>query len=216
MPQKRNPYALTVVRGSTGLLIGRLTGLLAITKSPSARSDNLIFSYGDVPRALTQAHRVIELMRGVVATLEVHADRMWDALLSGFTQATDLAEFVMQRCGVNYRTAYLIVGRAVQTAAGDGLRGVDLTGAMLDTAAVAQTGTSLGLAGSDLDAVLDPRRLVAERLVPGGATPHIVRDMASAVRSDARALAQAVDARRTRVRAAEHDLLRHAAAIADD
>jgi argininosuccinate lyase len=216
MPQKRNPYALTVVRGSTGLLIGRLTGLLAITKSPSARSDNLIFSYGDVPRALTQAHRVIELMRGVVATLEVHADRMWDALLSGFTQATDLAEFVMQRCGVNYRTAYLIVGRAVQTAAGDGLRGVDLTGAMLDTAAVAQTGTSLGLAGSDLDAVLDPRRLVAERLVPGGAAPHIVRDMASAVRSDARALAQAVDARRTRVRAAEHDLLRHAAAIADD
>ncbi|CAN5877422.1 argininosuccinate lyase [soil metagenome] len=215
MPQKRNPYALSVVRGSTGLLIGRLTGLLAVTKSPSARSDNLIFSYGDVPRALTQAHLVIELMRGVVATLEVHADRMWAALLSGFTQATDLAEFVMQRCDVNYRTAYLIVGRAVQTAARDGLRGVDLTGEMLDAAAVAQTGAPLGLAGGDLEAVLDPRRLVADRLVPGGAAPHLVREMAATVTAEARELSTAVDTRRSRVRTAERDLVTQAEAVVD-
>ncbi len=214
MPQKRNPYALSVVRGSTGLLIGRLTGLLAVTKSPSARSDNLIFSYGDVPRALSQAHKVIELMRGVVATLDVHADRMWEALISGFTQATDLAEFIMQRCDVNYRTAYLIVGRAVRTAAADGLRGVDLTGAMLDAAARAETGTALGLTDSDLDAVLDPRRLVAERLVPGGAAPHIVRDMATTVTANAGRLVRRVHERRARVRAAEDDLLRRAEAIA--
>lgn len=214
MPQKRNPYALSVVRGSTGMLIGRLTGLLAVTKSPSARSDNLIFSYGDVPRALAQAHKVIALMRGVVATLEVHADRMWAALISGFTQATDLAEFIMQRCDVDYRTAYLIVGRAVQSAAGDGLRGVDLTGEMLDAAAVAETGAPLGLAGSDLDAVLDPRRLVAERLVPGGAAPHLVRRMAAAVAADAGRLAQAANERRTRIRRAEEVLLAQATEIA--
>ena len=41
MPQKRNPYALSMIRGTTGLVIGGLTGLLAIQKSPSARSDSL-------------------------------------------------------------------------------------------------------------------------------------------------------------------------------
>ena len=58
MPQKRNPYALSIVRGASGVLIGRLTGFLAVIKSPSARSDNLIFAYGEVPRALDLARRV--------------------------------------------------------------------------------------------------------------------------------------------------------------
>jgi argininosuccinate lyase len=46
MPNKRNPYALAIVRGASGVLVGRLSGFLAVTKSPSARSDNLIFAYG--------------------------------------------------------------------------------------------------------------------------------------------------------------------------
>ena len=56
MPQKRNPYSLAIVRGASGVLIGRLTGFLAVAKSPSARSDNLIFAYGEVPRALGPGH----------------------------------------------------------------------------------------------------------------------------------------------------------------
>jgi argininosuccinate lyase len=36
MPQKRNPYALTMIRGEAGVLIGRLDGMLAVTKTPSA------------------------------------------------------------------------------------------------------------------------------------------------------------------------------------
>jgi argininosuccinate lyase len=214
MPQKRNPYSLSVVRGSTGLLIGRLTGLLAVTKSPSARSDNLIFAYGEVPRALTQAYRATDLMRAVVDTLEVKADRMWDALIEGFTQATDLAEFVMQRCDVNYRSAYLIVGRAVQTAARAGLRGVDLTGEMIDTAAEQEMGRRLGLTATDLSEVLDPRRLVAGRALQGGAAPEIVREMARSVQQDAQHLRSAIAQRRDRVARAEQQLLAQAEAVA--
>ena len=59
-----------------GVLIGRLTGFLAVAKSPSARSDNLIFAYGEVPRALDLSIRVTRLMTGVVGTLHVNADRM--------------------------------------------------------------------------------------------------------------------------------------------
>ena len=57
MPQKRNPYSLAIIRGAAGVLIGRLAGFLAVVKSPSARSDNLIFAYGEVPRALDLALR---------------------------------------------------------------------------------------------------------------------------------------------------------------
>ena len=114
MPQKRNPYALSIIRGAAGTLIGKLTGLFAVAKTPSARSDNLIFAYGEVPRALGLAQRTTRLTAGVVRTLEVNGERMRDALDSGFSQATDLAEYIMQTCGVDYRTAYRVTGHAIR------------------------------------------------------------------------------------------------------
>ncbi len=67
MPQKRNPYALTMIRGEAGVLIGRMIGMYAVSKSPSARSDNLIFAYGEVPRSLDLATRATRLTAGVTA-----------------------------------------------------------------------------------------------------------------------------------------------------
>ena len=60
MPQKRNPYALSMIRGMAGVLIGRLTGLVAVQKSPSARSDSLIMAYGEVPAMVDEARRTTE------------------------------------------------------------------------------------------------------------------------------------------------------------
>ncbi|HEX6234524.1 MAG TPA: argininosuccinate lyase [Jiangellaceae bacterium] len=188
MPQKRNPYSLSVVRGSAGLLIGRLTGLLAVGKTPSARSDALIFAYGEAPRAIDVAARATRLMSGVVATLTVNADRMREAVLGGFTQATDLAEYVMQERGLDYRSAYHIVGDTVRAASREGLRGLDITAAMLDEAARARIGRDLGLRDEDLRDVLDPDAIVRSRTVVGGAAPENVRAMAAGCEDQARGL----------------------------
>jgi argininosuccinate lyase len=196
MPQKRNPYALSIIRGAAGTLVGRLTGLLAVAKTPSARSDNLIFAYGEVPRALGLALRTTRLSTGVVATLEVNAARMRAALDAGFSQATDLAEYIMQACGVDYRTAHRVVGHAVREASAAGLRGADLDGLMLDRAAMSVTGRPLHLAGHDLSAVLDPRQIVQGRTARGGAAPGEVTRMAAQVR--AQAAERAAGARRWR------------------
>lgn len=177
MPQKRNPYALSIVRGAGGVLIGRLTGFLAVVKSPSARSDNLIFAYGEIPKALDFATRVTALMDGVVDTMTVNAERMWQRLEEGYTQATDLAEFVMLRCGIDYRAAYLIVGEVVRTASRAGVRGVDISAEDLDVAAVGVIGRPLGLDAAEVHAVLDPRTIVATRSALGGAAPEAVSSM---------------------------------------
>jgi argininosuccinate lyase len=204
MPQKRNPYALSIIRGAAGTLIGRLTGLLAVAKTPSARSDNLIFAYGEVPRALGLAVRTTELTAGVVRTLTVNSARMAAVLEAGFSQATDLAEFVMQDRGVDYRTAYRVVGHAVREASTRRLRGVDIDGDLLDAAAAALTGKPLGLAGRDLSAVLDPGRIVASRTSVGGAAPAEVTRMAGEVTDRAAALAgQAHDWRAAHLAAEE-------------
>ena len=211
MPQKRNPYALSIIRGASGTLVGRLTGFLAVIKSPSARSDNLIYAYGEVPRALDLAVRTTRLTDGVIRTLQVNAVQMWAALETGFCQATDLAEYVMLTCGLDYRTAYQVVGVAVRTAHEAGLRGIDLTGEMIDAAARQLAGRPLGLAGKDLSEVLDPRRIVATRTAPGGAAPEVVEAMAaSCSRQAAELLAAARDSRESFARA-ERTLLDTAA-----
>ncbi|MXW96300.1 MAG: argininosuccinate lyase, partial [Acidimicrobiaceae bacterium] len=213
MPQKRNPYSLSIIRGASGVLIGRMSGFLAVVKSPSARSDNLIFAYGEIPRALDFTIRVSALTTGVVKTLTVNAERMWSELERGFTQATDLAEYVMVAGGVDYRTAYNVVGQAVRAASGRGLRGLDITPEMLDDAAEAVCGRHLGLDPADLAEALDPRRIVATRRATGGASPGEVRSMAEEFSDHAARLrARAVEARKRHAQT-EESLLAQARAL---
>jgi argininosuccinate lyase len=213
MPQKRNPYALAIVRGASGVVIGRLTGFLAVTKSPSARSDNLIFAYGEVPRALDLSQRITRLMGGVVRTLRVNPDRMREELDRGYTQATDLAEHLVQLVGVDYRTAYVVVGNTVREAARQGIPGAGITGAMVDEAALAHTGRSWDLAGTDLSEVLDPRAIVGSRRAEGGAAPEALAQMTANLREVLRGLAAEAERRAEGFEAAEAALLERARAV---
>lgn len=213
MPQKRNPYALSIVRGASGVLIGRLAGFLAVTKSPSARSDNFIFAYGEVPRALDLALRVTALMTGVVRTLQVNPEEMREELVKGYTQSTDLAEHLTQIRGVDYRTAYVVVGDVVREASRAGIAGGDLTADLVNLAAHARTGASWELRDSDLQAVLDPAKIVASRQVEGGAAREPVERMLRATSVDAAAVAKASAARLEEFARAEDDLVRHVRSV---
>ncbi|MFC5996344.1 argininosuccinate lyase [Pseudonocardia hispaniensis] len=210
MPQKRNPYALAIVRGASGVVIGRLTGFLAVSKSPSARSDNLIFAYGEVPRALDLSMRITRLISGVIRTLRVNPDRMREELDRGYTQATDLAEYLVQRLGVDYRTAYVVVGNTVREASRAGVPGSEITGEMIDAAALEHTGRSWGLADADLSEVLDPELIVASRRAEGGAAPAAVADMAHGLRATLCDLAADATARTAEFDRAEQALLARA------
>ena len=207
MPNKRNPYALAIVRGASGVLIGRLTGFLAVTKSPSARSDNLIFAYGEVPRALELAVKITRLMTGVVRTLRVNPVRMREELDRGYTQATDLAEHLVQRLGVDYRTAYVVVGNTVRAAARAGVPGAEITGEMIDAAALAHVGRTWGLAGVDLSEVLDPWQIVLSRKADGGAAPSALARMTGDLRSAVADLAGRAAERNAAHDRAEDELL---------
>lgn len=215
MPQKRNPYSLSIVRGASGVLIGRLSGFLAVAKSPSARSDNLIFAYGEVPRALDLCIRVTRLMTGVLATLQVNATRMARVLDEGYTQATDLSEFIVLARGVDYRSAYEVVGRTVREASNKGIPGREITGAMLDESARAVTGESWDLATADLGPALDPQTIIETRRAPGGAAPEAVEAMVAQCRQEADALGTAVEERHRRLAHVEERLLAEARRTAD-
>jgi argininosuccinate lyase len=115
MPQKKNPDTLELTRGKAGMLIGRLTGLLATMKGlPSAYDKDLqedkpaVFSTADALQLM------LPVMAGLLRSLKVNADVMRQALDPNLL-ATDLADYLVRR-GVPFREAHGIVGRAVRRA----------------------------------------------------------------------------------------------------
>jgi argininosuccinate lyase len=153
-------------------------------------------------------------MAGVVRTLQVNVERMARGLDAGYTQATDLSEFIVQTCHVDYRSAYDVVGRTVREASGKGIPGARITGAMLDDAAIAETGHSWGLAGKDLTAALDPLRIIETRVGIGGAAPSAVESMIVQCEQKADELLGAVELRRQQLDDAEDRLLEQARLVA--
>lgn len=181
MPQKKNPYGLAFVRGVTGEVIGKMTAMACVGKTPSGQVDNRIFAYYEVPHALDLAVNVVKLMAGVLRGLKVNRERMARRAGEGHTGATDLAEVMVQRTGLDYRTAHAIVGRAVRRALAEGDEG-PLTAARLDAAALDVVGRPLHLSEAEVRAAQDPAAIVAAREGPGGAAPAAVKVMMRDVR----------------------------------
>ena len=176
MPQKRNPYALPVLRGGAGTLIGRLTGVLATGLTPSARTDNWLYAYGEVAGALDLAGRLIRLGRAVAAGLTVDADVLASQAARHFTAAADLAEDLALRFRLDYRTAYRVVGRAVAGTLSSG--GTELTAPAIRAAAQDITGAPVAVTAEWLAAATDPMSAVLALDGLGGASPRRVRDHA--------------------------------------
>jgi argininosuccinate lyase len=179
MPQKRNPYALAVIRAGAGTLVGRATGLLVTQRTPSARTDNWLHAYGEVVGALDLARRVVALGAEVVRTLTVDRAALREAAGAGFTGAADLAEELVLRYGLDYRSAYRVVGRSVAEAIEGGRSAV--TADDLARAAGELLDRHLDVDPETVAAASDPARIVAGRTAPGGSAPERVAEHAHAL-----------------------------------
>ena len=198
MPQKRNPYALVVLRGGAGTLIGRATGVLATQRTPSGRTDNLLHAYGEVAGSVELAARLLRLAAAVAESLTIDAGRAGRTLRESSAMATDLAEAIVLATGVDYRSAYRVVGRAL-------VGGLDA--AALDAAAHEVLGGPLNLDPRVVADALDPAAAIATRTVPGGAAPAPMDEMLAGCRDAAGEAHRWIDAERTAIDRAERELV---------
>jgi len=113
MPQKKNPDVAELARGKAGRLIGGLTGLLTTLKGlPLTYNRDLQEDKEPVFDAVDTLLLVLPAMAGLIATMRINAKRLRELAPAGFTLATDLAEYLVQR-GVPFREAHEIVGHLV-------------------------------------------------------------------------------------------------------
>lgn len=211
LPQKRNPYALAVIRSGAGTLIGRTTGLLVTQRSPSARTDNWLHAYGEVAGALDLARRVVALGVKVVATLQVDRAALADTG-THFTGAADLAEELVLRHGLDYRSAYRVVGRAVASVAEEGR--VTLDAADLACAAAQVLDRDLTVDPRLVADAMDPVRCALHRSALGGSAPDRVHEHCRALAERAHAADGWRQERRAAADAAETALVATARRLA--
>ncbi len=114
MPQKKNPDVPELLRGKTGRVYGSLMGLLTVMKGlPLAYNKDTQEDKEGVFDAIETAEISLEILKEAIKTMEVKSHNMESACAVGHLSATDLADYLVEKCDVPFREAHFITGRAV-------------------------------------------------------------------------------------------------------
>jgi len=114
MPQKKNPDVPELVRGKTGRVFGSLMSLLTLMKGqPLAYNKDNQEDKEPLFDSIDTVRGSLRVFADMVPAIEVKRENMERAALSGFSTATDLADYLV-RNGVAFRDAHEVVGKAVR------------------------------------------------------------------------------------------------------
>jgi argininosuccinate lyase len=125
MPQKKNPDVPELLRGKTGRTYGNLISLLTVMKGlPLAYNKDMQEDKEGTFDSVETAEISLTILTEVIKTMHVNKERMEKACVIGHLSATDLADYLVEKCGIPFREAHFITGRAVALAE---QRGCDLS-----------------------------------------------------------------------------------------
>ena len=113
MPQKKNPDVAELVRGKTGRVYGDLMTLLTVMKGiPLAYNKDMQEDKESLFDGLDTVLLSIQTFTGMLDTMKIKKDVMNKAASGGFTNATDVADYLVKK-GEAFRNAHEIVGKIV-------------------------------------------------------------------------------------------------------
>ncbi|ADZ68563.1 Argininosuccinate lyase 1 [Polymorphum gilvum SL003B-26A1] len=171
MPQKKNPDAAELVRAKTGRIYGALHALLVTMKGlPLAYSKDMQEDKEQAFDGLPSLSLALAAMTGMVRDLTPDTRRMKKAAGSGYSTATDLADWLVRVLGLPFRDAHHVTGRIVALAVE---RGIELHKVPLsDMQGVEPRITA------EVFSVLSVDKSVRSRTSYGGTAPANVRKQA--------------------------------------
>lgn len=113
MPQKKNPDVAELIRGKTGRVYGHLTGLLTTMKGiPLAYNKDMQEDKEPIFDAIDTVKLCLPVFCDMLSTMTVRKDNMLKGAKGGFTNATDVADYLVKK-GLPFREAHGVVGKMV-------------------------------------------------------------------------------------------------------
>ncbi len=168
MPQKKNPDAAELIRAKVGRITGSLVGLLMVMKGlPLAYSKDMQEDKEQVFDASDSLMLALAAMTGMISDMEPNVASLETAAASGFSTATDLADWLVRDLGMPFREAHHITGALVAKAEEKGCDLPDLS--LADMQIVNER------INADVFNFLGVQNSVASRQSYGGTAPKQVR-----------------------------------------
>jgi argininosuccinate lyase len=168
MPQKKNPDAAELLRAKLGRILGATVALftvmkgLALTYSKDMQEDKeQVFDAAD------SLMLGLAAMTGMVGDMTANRDVLKAAAASGFSTATDLADWLVREAGLPFREAHHVTGALVALAE---KKGCDLPELSLQEMTAVHPGIN-----QSVFAVLGVENSVRSRMSYGGTAPDQVR-----------------------------------------
>jgi argininosuccinate lyase len=169
MPQKKNPDAAELLRAKLGRILGATVALftvmkgLALTYSKDMQEDKeQVFDAADTLMLALAA------MTGMVTDMTANREVLKTAAASGFSTATDLADWLVRALGMPFREAHHVTGTLVAMAEAKACDLPDLTLAQMQT-------VHPGIRAEVFD-VLGVENSIRSRMSYGGTAPDRVRE----------------------------------------
>ena len=168
MPQKKNPDAAELLRAKLGRILGATVALFTIMKGlPLTYSKDMQEDKEQTFDAADTLMLGLAAMTGMVGDMMAETANLAAAAGSGFSTATDLADWLVRALGLPFRDAHHVTGTLVALAEGKGCDLPDLTLAEMQ-------GVHAGIT-ADVFGVLGVENSVNSRMSYGGTAPAQVR-----------------------------------------
>ena len=174
MPQKKNPDACELIRGKAGRVIGSLTGMLVTLKGlPLAYNKDMQEDKEGIFDALHTWQNCVDMATFVLDELKVNVERTREAALKGYSNATELADYLVSK-GVPFRDSHHIVGETVVYAIEKGKGLEDLT--------ISEFRQFSEVVGDDVYEILSLQSCLDKRCAKGGVSPLRVAEAIAEVK----------------------------------
>ena len=168
MPQKKNPDAAELIRAKVGRIFGANVALMMVMKGlPLAYSKDMQEDKEQVFDAADNLTVALAAMTGMIKDLKANKENMEAAAHFGFSTATDLADWLVQKLNLPFREAHHITGQIVLIAE---TKRCDLCD--LDLGEMQEVDDRIN---EDIYSVLSVHQSVASRSSYGGTAPSQVR-----------------------------------------
>ncbi|MGH1577314.1 argininosuccinate lyase [Planktotalea sp.] len=168
MPQKKNPDAAELIRAKIGRIFGANTALMIVMKGlPLAYSKDMQEDKEQVFDAADNWMLALAAMDGMVRDMSANQESLAAAAGSGFSTATDLADWCVRALNMPFRDAHHVTGSLVALAEKEGCDLPDLSLEQLQSVHSEIT--------EDVYSVLTVEASVASRTSYGGTAPSQVR-----------------------------------------
>ena len=168
MPQKKNPEVLEVIRARASHVLGDFVASAATLKSlPSTYNLDFQEITPKLWESIESINSSLDIFAKLIPNLKVSADVSSKALTS-FSAATELANMLVRKYNVPFRSAHKIVGSLVKLLIESKQTFLEATPELLQKVAQDAVGIKLIVSAEDIAASIDPFKIVETYKVKGG------------------------------------------------